>query len=109
MEREQVIETLQSLASGAAIDDAQILEALHRASELLARPGGRRDLPPSTGARWTSEEEARLLRGFDGGTSIAALAAAHGRKAGGIRARLVKLGRLAAPPSGGAPNSLQRI
>jgi hypothetical protein len=99
MERQQVIETLQSLASGAAMDDAQIIEALHTATALLEKRGGRSDLPPSTGARWTAEEEERLLRGFDSGTPIAALAAAHGRKPGGIRSRLIKLGRLAAPSS----------
>ncbi|HWS72207.1 MAG TPA: hypothetical protein VN605_08835 [Thermoanaerobaculia bacterium] len=94
MEREQVVETLQSLANGAAVDDAHILEALNSAVTLLGKRTEKRDLPPSTGARWTAEEEQRLLRAFDGGASIASIAAAHGRKAGGIRARLVKLGRL---------------
>jgi hypothetical protein len=99
MEREQIVETLQSLANGAAIEDAQILEAINGAVTLLGKRADKRDLPPSTGARWTPEEEQRLLRAFDGGASIASITAAHGRKAGGIRARLIKLGRLQPPSS----------
>ena len=94
MEREQVVETLQSLANGAVVDDAHILEALNSAVTLLGKRADKRDLPPSTGARWTPEEEERLLREFDEGFSIASIAAAHARKPGGIRARLIKLGRL---------------
>ncbi len=43
---------------------------------------------------WTKEEEERLLAGFDTGVSVDDLAAEHRRKVGGIKVRLVKLGRL---------------
>jgi hypothetical protein len=102
MEREEVVETLQSLASGAAVEEARIVEALETAVRLLGRRGAERDLPPATGARWTAEEEERLVRAFDEGASIASIAAAHGRKVGGIRARLIKLGRIEPPGVAGA-------
>ena len=43
---------------------------------------------------WTKEEESKLLAGFDTGATVEELALAHRRKVGGIRARLLKLGRL---------------
>lgn len=101
MERREVMETLQSLADGAAVDEALIVEALETAVRLLGRRGAEREVPPATGARWTVEEEQRLLRAFDEGMPIAAIAAAHGRLPGGIRARLVKLGRIEAGAAAG--------
>jgi hypothetical protein len=41
---------------------------------------------------WTLEEDAALVTRFKRGESIAAIAAAHERRAGGVRARLVRLG-----------------
>lgn len=42
--------------------------------------------------KWTPEEDAEISVRYRQGESIAAIAAAHGRQPGGIRARLVKLG-----------------
>ena len=50
----------------------------------------------SAGQRWTQDEEAKLLHGFDKGASLEELAAVHHRKVGGIRSRLIRLGRLEA-------------
>lgn len=47
---------------------------------------------PAAYQAWTAEEEARLKQAFLGGTPIAEIARMHGRKRGGIRARLKKLG-----------------
>ena len=51
--------------------------------------------------QWTKEEEDRMVAAFDQGVSIDELAATHKRKTGGIRSRLIKLGRL--EPSASEP------
>jgi hypothetical protein len=61
----------------------------------------RPDRPPNQGARWASEDDARLLDRFHAGTTLTALAADFGRTTGGVRARLEHLGAL--PPSGRWP------
>jgi hypothetical protein len=44
------------------------------------------------GKAWSAEEDQQLYDRFAQGTSVDALASAHGRSAGGIRARLGRLG-----------------
>lgn len=44
--------------------------------------------------RWTSDEEQRLIAGFDAGKSIAELAQLHDRSPAAIEARLLKLGKI---------------
>ena len=46
------------------------------------------------GKPWTATEDDELLRQFDSGLAVEALAAAHERTRAGIEARLVKHGRL---------------
>ena len=85
-------------ASEAALQSPDVVRALFLAAESLeARArGGRRNssLPRNAGKTWTPDEDERLLAGFDGGTAVEALAAAHERTRAGIEARLVKHGRL---------------
>jgi hypothetical protein len=68
-------------------------QALERAERVERRKG---ELPANTGQPWTEEEDRRLLAAFDAGRGLAELAGAHSRTQAGVRARLVKYGRLAA-------------
>jgi hypothetical protein len=43
---------------------------------------------------WTTEEETRLIEAFDQGVTLETLASKHRRKIGGIKSRLIKLGKL---------------
>ena len=67
------------------------LMALERWSKSEAR---KKQLPPNAGSPWSSEEEERLIKGFEEGLSLAELAKRHGRTIGAIRARLVKIGKI---------------
>lgn len=46
--------------------------------------------------RFTPEEDSRLVKAFDDGAPIDALARAHGRSRGSIESRLHRLGQLSA-------------
>lgn len=46
------------------------------------------------GQKWTTDEEERLIESFDLGLPISEIANLHGRKVGGIRSRLRKLGKI---------------
>lgn len=46
------------------------------------------------GQKWTTDEEERLIESFELGLPISEIANLHGRKAGGIRSRLRKLGKI---------------
>ena len=104
MEDIKAAEILKSLAAGdndadaATLQSPDVVLALFLAAESLeARARGARrntSLPRNAGKTWTPEEDARLLAGFDGGTTVEALAATHERTRAGIEARLVKHGRL---------------
>lgn len=52
-----------------------------------------KQLYPNSGAKWSEEEELRLIHAFDNGASIDELMARHGRNHGGIMSRLKKLGK----------------
>jgi exonuclease VII large subunit len=65
--------------------------------ELLATLERRKQqLPAKTGEPWSEDEDRKLLSGFDAGRGLPELAATHQRTQTGVRARLVKYGRLAA-------------
>jgi hypothetical protein len=68
-------------------------QALERAERFDRRKG---ELPAKTGQPWTQEEDRLLLAAFDAGRGLVELAGAHSRTQAGVRARLVKYGRLAA-------------
>jgi hypothetical protein len=46
---------------------------------------------PRSGAPWSKEEDAELLKGYRAGLHLNVLAAKHMRKLGGIESRLHKL------------------
>ena len=112
MEQAQALAIVKSLANGVDPDSGEVfpaegayqrpqtvralytaVEALERAAQFERR---KQQLPAKTGEPWTEEEDRKLLSGFDAGRGLPDLAAAHQRTQTGIRARLVKYGRLAA-------------
>jgi len=84
------------------LQQAPIVRALKVAVDALEdhaeRARRRSRMPANTGVPWEAEEDARLGKAFDGGSTVEQLAAAHQRTPGAIRSRLVKLGRLEAAP-----------
>ena len=78
----------------------QTVRALYQAASALEKLEIRErksaQLPAKTGEPWTEDEDRKLLAAFDAGHALGELAAAHQRTQTGIRARLVKYGRLAA-------------
>jgi len=79
---------------------ADVVRALFVAADALERSERysrrRSDLPSKAGQPWSEDEDRKLLASFDAGHGLQELAAAHERTQTGIRARLVKYGRLAA-------------
>jgi len=76
---------------------AEIVRALFLALsvfEATAKTRPRSQAPSNAGKPWTPEEDQELLKGFDRGTTLTALAQTHGRTPAGIQARLEKHGRL---------------
>jgi hypothetical protein len=53
-----------------------------------------RELPAQAGKTWDTSEEETLIRDFDAGETVAAIARTHGRTPGAIRARLFRLGKI---------------
>ena len=112
MNQTEALSIVRSLANGvdpesgevfpaeSAYQRAQTVRALYAAAEALEHAERferrRRELPAKTGEPWSEDEDRRLLSGFDAGHGLPELAAAHQRTQTGIRARLVKYGRLAA-------------
>jgi hypothetical protein len=105
MQIEQVISILDSVASGIDPTTGQaiphdlfrspdVIPAFATAANMLRTGGTRRPRPQAAGARWTDEEDARLATEFDGGAPVAEIARLHGRTAGAINSRLVKLGKV---------------
>jgi len=81
----------EELPTGGAFSDPDVIRALLAGARALDGPP--RDLPEGAGRPWSPDEEDRLVRQFDAGSEIAALAEAHGRTRGGIVSRLLRLGR----------------
>lgn len=112
MEQAQALAIVKSLANGidpesgevfpseSAYQRPNVVRALYRAVESLERTAQverkKSQLPAKTGEPWTEDEDRKLLATFDSGRSLQELAAAHERTQTGVRARLVKYGRLAA-------------
>lgn len=90
----------EAFPEGSAYQRADTVRALFTAAQALeqAERSERRrvELPAKTGQPWSEEEDRQLLAAFDAGRGLAELAGAHQRTQTGIRARLVKYGRLAA-------------
>jgi hypothetical protein len=116
MEATEALGILSALANGvhpttgevfppeSPYQQAEVVRALFvatRALESAGRPTTRaRALPGNVGKPWTGEEDQRLLAAFDAGQALGSIARAHERTIGGIEARLVKHGRIAAGESG---------
>jgi len=106
----------EELPEGGILSDSEVIRALLAGARALeeASDSSHRVLPEGAGLPWTAEEDARLIREFDSGTTdIPALSALHSRTRGAIFARLRRLGREpvaarregfaeTAPPAGGA-------
>lgn len=75
------------LPTGDACQAPEVIRALFHAIHLLEKHKAR---PPAVqaGKPWDEEEEQALLQRFDAGEAITAIARAHGRTTGAIRARL---------------------
>lgn len=86
-----------------------VIRALHvvsRALEGAATPEEsprptRRAGPPNAGKAWSAQEDAALETAFDAGIPIKQVAQELGRTAFAVEQRLVKIGKVAAPPGGG--------
>lgn len=64
------------------------------------RPEG---TPANAGRPWSEEEDGQLGKAFDAGKTIEQLAEVHKRSRFAVEARLVRLGKIAAPQSGFTP------
>jgi len=112
MDNAQALAIVRSLANGIDPDSGEVFptdsayqraptvralyhacEALETASQVQRRKS---QLPAKTGEPWTEDEDRKLLSSFDAGHALGDLAVAHQRTQTGVRARLVKYGRLAA-------------
>jgi hypothetical protein len=110
METDRAIEILKLLSEGIDPFTGEIfpqespyqhpdtVRALVRAIEALERMQRRQvwqeTLPEKAGKPWTKDEEDQLIKSYDGGKSIKAIAEEHKRKEGAIRSRLLKLGKI---------------
>jgi hypothetical protein len=94
-------QTGEALPSEGPLARAQVVRALFVASQALTDSSRRALLeanrPGKAGKSWSPQEDAQLLQAFDGGEEVRELANRHERSAGGIRSRLVHLGRLQEP------------
>ena len=100
------LEILRSLAAGkhpftgislpddSCYQSARVLRALLAAIEALQKGRRMRKLPPNAGKPWSIEEDAELGKCFDQGMTVPDLARKQERTGGGIRSRLVKLGKI---------------
>jgi hypothetical protein len=112
MNQTEALSVIRSLANGvdpesgevfpasSAYQRASIVRALYAAADALEKAERferrKQQLPAKTGEPWSEDEDRKLLAGFDAGRGLAELASAHQRTQTGVRARLVKYGRLAA-------------
>jgi hypothetical protein len=112
MNQSEALSVVRSLANGidpasgdafpadSAYQRSDVVRALFVAADALERSERfsrrREDLPAKAGQPWTEDEDRKLLASFDAGHGLQELAATHERTQTGIRARLVKYGRLAA-------------
>ena len=112
MDSAQALAVVRSLANGvdpesgadfppeSAYQRPQVVRALYEAANALERVERfeRRNaqVPAKSGEPWSEDEDRKLLAAFDAGRAIQELAAAHERTMAGVRARLLKYGRISA-------------
>jgi hypothetical protein len=85
-----------------------VIRALHAVSRALEGTGEapepartRRALPPNAGKPWSPQEDAALETAFEAGVALKQVAQELGRTAFAVEQRLVRLGKIEAPPGGG--------
>jgi len=86
-----------ALGEDSPVHSRHVIRALFMAANALADAAAAkkpRELPANVGKPWTAEEDQLLCEGFDGGLSVAELAGKHQRANGGVRSRLIRLGRI---------------
>ena len=90
--------TGEELAAGTVLQHADVLRALLAGvgalEQMAARAQRRAQLPGNVGRPWSLDEEHVLATEFQGGQSLAEIAAKHGRTLRAIEARLERLGLL---------------
>jgi hypothetical protein len=112
MDQAQALSVVRSLANGVDPESGEVfsaesvyqrpqtVRALYEAASALERAerSERRkaQLPRRTGEPWSEDEDRKLLSAFDAGRGLQELTTAHERTQTGVRARLVKYGRLTA-------------
>ena len=112
MNQSEALSVVRSLANGidpssgevfpadSVYQRADIVRGLYAAAEALEKSERserrKQQLPAKTGEPWTEDQDRKLLAAFDAGRGLPELAAAHERTQTGVRARLVRYGRLAA-------------
>lgn len=112
MNQAEALAVVRSLANGvdpesgevfppeSAYQRPHVVRALYEAAGALERAERverrKTQLPRKSGEPWTEDEDRKLLTGFDAGRGLPELATAHERTQTGVRARLVKYGRLSA-------------
>lgn len=85
------------IGGGGPLSHPATVDALRAAAAALrAGPPGKtpRELPAQAGKPWDTVEDEMLATEFDAGETMAAMARAHGRTRGAIKARLVRLGKI---------------
>ena len=119
MEHDKALKILKILADGidpstgeqfpigSAYQYPDTVRALYYAVQVLEGPAQPRERsaqqknqPENAGRPWSEEEDARLGKGFDAGKTVLELADEFKRSRIAIEARLVKLEKMPAPPSG---------
>lgn len=116
MDKSTALQIVQTLAQGidphtgeafpvdSPYQHPDTVRALFQAVHALAEPQPARpqtappNAPANAGKPWTQAEDQTLAERFDAGRSLPELAAEHSRTRAAIQARLVKLGKLEAPP-----------
>ena len=84
--------TGEPLPSVGPLTNPDTIKALRAASAALEKKP--RDLPKHVGKAWDPDEEEQLVRRFEAGEPMAAIARAHGRTPGAIKSRLIRLGKI---------------
>lgn len=103
--------TGETFPSSSPYQQPDIIRALYWAVHTLQAPARSQrqavpraeGAPTNAGRPWSDEEDARLAQAFDAGTPPDQLAQAHQRSRWAIEARLVRLGKIAAPQAGFTP------
>jgi hypothetical protein len=92
-------ETGQSMAADSICRKPGTVKALNRALAALVQQEQReRNKPINAGRKWTHAEDAQVCEQVRSGVDFHEIAKTHNRSVGSIVARLVKLGKIAAPP-----------